>query len=395
MYIDELNNGYLYEDLWRNDKPRSIKQSHMPISAGKVIRGDGQLSGSNPLSMINPNKLIQQGEAMNNITTSIPSMGAILEADEQGVTVTAVKTAMELDIFEVIAEGHHTVEDIARVTNCNLRALNILLDVLCVKGLLGKVDNAYQLTPTSETYLIRSGRGYCIPLYLAWLQAREHFTEFVRTGKPTLNLMAPESEDLWVSYAAAERVRLPELVELATKRWTSVGLIPLPMRNASILDIGSGSGFKSFSLLPGNPDAHITAVDSPKVLEITRDVAEAMGVSHQVTLQSGDVLSEVPAERFDMVIFGNLLHYFDAGTATNILRKAYRALRPEGLAVIYAKGIQDRATDTALLSNIDISNCGPHGGHYTAAEYMGLFQGAGFEDVYHTEPVVTRGTKKS
>ena len=34
----------------------------------------------------------------------IPSMGAILEADDYGMVVTALKTALELDIFE----GLHT-----------------------------------------------------------------------------------------------------------------------------------------------------------------------------------------------------------------------------------------------------------------------------------------------
>jgi C-methyltransferase len=332
---------------------------------------------------------------MNAVNISIPSMGAILEADDQGTVVTIVKTAMELDVFEIIAQGNQRVEDIARAANCNVRGMGILLDVLCVKGLLGKSNGQYQLTPTSETYLVRSGRGYCTPMYLAWLQARDHFIDFVRTGKPTLDLMAPEAEDLWAAYASPDRVRLPELVELVTKRWTSAGMIPMPIPNASILDVGSGSGFKSFSLLPANPEAHITAVDSPKVLEITREVAEMMGVSHQVTFQSGDVLTEIPAESFDMVLFGNLLHYFDSETTTNILRKAYRALKTGGMVIIYSKGIdEERVSDPALISNVDISNCGPHGQHYTASEYKNMLAAAGFNNIQHLEPVITRGTKK-
>lgn len=332
---------------------------------------------------------------MNAVNVSVPAMGAILDADSLGLMVTAVKTAMELDVFEVIAQGEHGAEEIAHATNCNIRGMRILLDVLCAKELLTKSNGIYQLTPTSETYLIRSGPGYCIPIYLAWLQAREHFTEFVRTGKPTLNLVAAEAEELWVSYAAAERVRLPELLELATQRWRSVGMIPLSIPNASILDIGSGSGFKSFSLLPQNPDAHITAVDSPKVLEITRDVADMMGVAHQISFESGDVLTEVPSESYDIVIFGNLLHYFDIETCTGILRKAYQALKPEGLVIIYSKCIAgENATDPAVLANIDISNCGLYGELYTVKEYKTMLEAAGFEDVIHYEPVITRGTKK-
>ena len=118
-----------------------------------------------------------------------------------------------------------------------------------VKSLLEKSGGLYSLTPTSETYLVRGGRGYCVPIYLAWLQAREKFIDFVRTGKSTLDLTSSDAEDLWVSYAAPDRVRLPELLELVTKRWNESGIPSRLKPGAHILDLGSGSGFKSFSLL--------------------------------------------------------------------------------------------------------------------------------------------------
>jgi len=126
---------------------------------------------------------------MNVATFSAPTMGAILDADNNGTAITAVRTAMELDLFEIIAQGNHSAEELASATNCNLRGMTILLNALCTLELLGKSNNLYWLNDRSETYLVRSGRGYCIPIYLAWLQARDHFIDFVRTGKPTLNLI--------------------------------------------------------------------------------------------------------------------------------------------------------------------------------------------------------------
>jgi 2-polyprenyl-3-methyl-5-hydroxy-6-metoxy-1,4-benzoquinol methylase len=310
------------------------------------------------------------------------------------LTTTALKTALELDIFEVIAQGHQHVEDIARATQCNVRGMSVLLDALCAKDLLDKSDGAYRLTPTSETYLVRSGYGYCVPIYLAWFQARNHFIDFVRTGKATLDLMAPEAEDIWVSYAAPDRVRLPELMELVTKRWTSAQMIPLPIPGASILDIGSGSGFKSFSLLKTDPSARVTAVDSPRVLEITKDVAEALGVSGQVTFQSGDVLTDVPAESFDIVLFGSLLHYFEPDSVIAILLKARRALKPNGMLIIYATCLDDeRKSHFGLLSMVDVSNCAPHGQHFNFPEYRSMLEAAGFRNVTLPEPVLVFAVK--
>lgn len=320
-------------------------------------------------------------------TTTYPPMGAILEADDQGLTVTAVKTAMELDIFEIIAQGNHLVEDIAHKANCSVRGMSVLLDALCAKNLLDKSEDSYFLTPTSETYLVRTGAGYCAPIYLAWLQARDHFIDFVRTGKATLDLTSPAAENLWVSYAAPDRVRLPELIELVHKRWTESGVAAQMKPGAHILDLGCGSGFKSFTLLQMDPAARVTAVDSPKVLEITKEVADSMGVTSRVIFQNGDVDREFAENSFDVVLIGSLLHYFDTPTAIEILQKVRRAMKPGGMMVIYAKPAdEERKTDIALLSMIDISNCSPSGKHYTFSEYKGLLEAAGFREV--TQPAI-------
>lgn len=325
---------------------------------------------------------------------SIPTMGLILEADEKGLGITALKTAMELDIFEVIAQGYRRVEDIARAIDCNVRGMSVLLDALCARELLDKANGEYQLTPTSETYLIRSGRGYCIPIYLAWLQARENFTNFVRTGKSTLDLMSPQAEELWVSYAAPDRLRWPEFVETVRKRWTDSNMLERIGSGAHILDLGCGSGFKSFTLLQMDPTAQVTGVDSPKVLEITAEVAEAMGVASRVSLQNGDVDRELPENTFDMVLIGSLLHYFEPDSAIEILKSAHRALKPNGIMVLYAKPAdEERKADLTLLSMIDICNCSPRGQHYTLSEYSGLLEAAGFRNVHFTKPVIISAKK--
>ena len=329
---------------------------------------------------------------MNN--TTFPSMGAILEADDYGAVVTALKTALELDIFEIVARGNQRVEDIAAAADCNTRAMGILLDVLCVKNLLDKSNGCYSLSPTSETYLIRSGLGYCVPLYLAWLQAREKFIDFVRTGEAALDLTSPAAEELWASYAAPDRVRLPQLIEIVHKRWTDADILSRLGSGAHILDLGCGSGFKSFTLLQMSPDARVTAIDTPKVLEVARDVADLMGVTSRVTFQNGDVERELPEERFDMVLVGNLLHYYDSASAISILQKMHEVLKADALIVLYAKAVdEERKTDPALLSMIDISNCAPRGQAYTFSEYQDMLQAAGFRNVNFCEPVIISAQK--
>jgi len=214
-----------------------------------------------------------------------PPMGAIEIADSVGLQVTAVQTAMELDLFTIIAGGRHCLEDIGKATGCNHHGLHILLDALCPIGLLQQAEGRYELTATAKAYLVRGSPAYCVPIYLAWLQNRARFIEFVRTGRVGLDLTAPEAEDLWVAYAAPARLQWPELAPHAREQWTAAGITPTTFPGARILDLGCSAGYKSFCLLQADPSAHVTALDRPKVLGVAEDIAAAMGVAHQVTLR--------------------------------------------------------------------------------------------------------------
>src|SRR5258706_1177645 len=223
--------------------------------------------------------------------TQPPSLGVIDEVDAVGLKVTVLKAAMELDVFTTISKGHSTLEEIASALWCSMRGMRVLLDALCPLGLLHKADGTYTLTPTAEAYLVEGAPTYCGDIYLTWFQGREHFADCVRTGKPAIDLTVPEAEDLWVSYAAPYLILWPELAETARTRWEAVGVNAETLPCAHILDVACGSGFKTFVLAQANPNARVTANDSPKVLEVTANIAEAMGIAGQVRYQSGHLLT--------------------------------------------------------------------------------------------------------
>jgi 2-polyprenyl-3-methyl-5-hydroxy-6-metoxy-1,4-benzoquinol methylase len=323
-----------------------------------------------------------------------PAMGAIEIADSVGLQVTAVQTAMELDLFTIIASGRHCLEEISKATGCNDHGLRTLLDALCPIGLLRQADGRYELTATAEAYLVRSSPAYCVPIYLAWLQNRARFIEFVRTGRAGLDLTAPEAEDLWVAYAAPARLQWPDLAPRAREQWAATGITPATFPGARILDLGCGAGYKTFSLLQADPSAHVTALDRPKVLGVAEDIARAMGVSDQVTFTSNDVAEAFFDESFDLVLFGSLLHYYDDAAATDLLRTARHSLYPAGIVAINARVVDEERSDSvALLAAIDVSNCAPYAQHRTFREYQQLLVSAGFDQVSQATPSMIFGRK--
>jgi 2-polyprenyl-3-methyl-5-hydroxy-6-metoxy-1,4-benzoquinol methylase len=312
------------------------------------------------------------------------SLGVIDEVDTLGLKVTVLKTAMELDVFNTIASGHQHLEEIAHATCCGVRGMRILLDALCPLGLLSKSAGLYALTPTAEAYLVRTAPTCCADIYLTWFQSRERFSDCVRTGTPAIDLTNPLAEDLWVSYTAQFLIRWSELAEIVRSRWEAAGVTGQTISGAHVLDVACGSGVKSFVLAQADPTVRVTVVDTPKVLAVTAQIAEAMGVAAQVSYQVSDVVQmELGNEQFDLVLLGNILHFFPANQILDILRKVHQALRFDGLIVI-DDGILDEErcqAEPVLLSAVEIVNSAPDAEFYTFSEYQELLQGVGFTQV--------------
>jgi ubiquinone/menaquinone biosynthesis C-methylase UbiE len=321
---------------------------------------------------------------MNETVSVSPSPEILNTLDWEGLKYTVVRVALELDIFTTIAEGHHTLENIAAVTHSSKRGMGILLDALCPLGLLNKSGGEYTLTPPSEAFLVRGKPTDCVDVYLAWWRARDRLVEGVRTGTAGLDLSGPDGEEHWASYAAQDLLIWPQSAENDREIWETLGVNKETMPGLHILDVGCGSGIKSFVLAQTDPDAHVTALDFSKVLEISAKVAEAMGVAQQITFCPGNLITaDVATEQFDIVLFGAILYYFNPDQVKDVLRKAYQALRTDGLLVIRTLITDEERcqSEEALLVAVELFNVAPYSRVYTFSEYDQLIKEAGFAHV--------------
>jgi SAM-dependent methyltransferase len=314
----------------------------------------------------------------------LQSFRVIEEIGTSGLKWTILKTAMELDVFTTIASGYQRLEEIAQATRCSVRGMRVLLDALCPLGLLSKSAGSYALTPSAQAYLVRTAPTCCVDIYLASWQSRERFADCVRTGKPAIDLTRPEAEDLWASYAAPYLLLWPELAEIVRSRWEAAGVTVQAGSGAHMLDVACGAGIKSFVLAQADPTVRVLAVDMPKVLAVTAQIAEAMGVAEQVSYQSGDVLHmDLGSEQFDIVLLGNILRFFSASHIQSILGKVHRALRVGGLIVIDDDVLDEERGPAVevLLTAVFLVNSAPHAQFYTFSEYRELLEGVGFTRV--------------
>jgi SAM-dependent methyltransferase len=321
------------------------------------------------------------------VSESVPvsrSLEILDTLDWEGLKYEVIKVALELDLFTRIGEGHHTLEDIAEATRSSQRGLQLLLDILCPLGFLNKSGRQYVLTPSSEALFVRGKPTYCAEFYLTLWRSRDRLLEVVKTGKADLDLSDRRREDLWSMYAAREIVIWPQEAQRARQMWQTLGVDKATRPGLHLLDAACGSGIKGFVLAQSDPTARITALDFPKVLEVTARIAEAMGVSQQVTFRSGDMMTaDLPADQFDVVQFGAILYYFAPDQVRDVLRKAYQALRSDGLLVIRTLiGDEERCQALEpLLQAVELLYDSPNGRVHTFSEYKDFAAEAGFTEV--------------
>jgi 2-polyprenyl-3-methyl-5-hydroxy-6-metoxy-1,4-benzoquinol methylase len=303
------------------------------------------------------------------------------------VKATAVKAAIELEIFTRIAEGHRTLPALSRISGINERGTRLLLDALCFVGLLSRQQTEYKLSPTAETFLVKGKPSYygdALVGDFAW-DARGQLSKSLRTGKTSLPAAYSDAfETMWAGIAASYLADWQRHVDEANAMWDKVGVNLENAKSFRVLDIACGAGLVSFALAKRSPIVRVTAFDRPMVLPYVKQIAEAMGVSSQVTLQAGDALTlDAKVESFELVVLGNFTPYLNLAQNIGLVRKAFESLVPDGRIVIAAPiSDEDRKGPGQVpIAGIDLMLLSPEGDTYTFNEYRGLLETSGFSEV--------------
>src|ERR1700716_3257553 len=103
----------------------------------------------------------------------------------------AIKSAIELELFTAIAEGHNTAEALAARCKVAERGARILADFLTIHGFLTKFGSQYSLAPDTAIFLNKLSPAYigtAVEFLLAprIREAHTRLTDAVRHGGTAL-----------------------------------------------------------------------------------------------------------------------------------------------------------------------------------------------------------------
>jgi 2-polyprenyl-3-methyl-5-hydroxy-6-metoxy-1,4-benzoquinol methylase len=289
-----------------------------------------------------------------------------------------VIAATKLDIFESLAAGPLTVEQVAQRCGTHPRATEKLLNALVGVGCLKVRGGCYALQRSARSWVLKDGknsfRDQNLLHILEW-RWWEHCEEYVRTGKP-LRVHQTMSEEEWGMYQRGMRsgIEMPA-------QWVARHL-PLPRSAQRMLDIGGAHGYFSVAICRRNPQLRSTILDLPEAIKHAAPLLAKEGMGDRVTHQAGNALTEdLGTEVYDLVFMAAVVHHFDDTTNRQLMQRIARALRPGGLAAIWEPLRQDANGKIRQMGALLDLFFGffSEAGTWAAPEVAAWFQGAGLE----------------
>jgi ubiquinone/menaquinone biosynthesis C-methylase UbiE len=290
-------------------------------------------------------------------------------------------TAVELQVFTQIERGTQTVPALARAAGASPRGMRMLANALVGLGLLKKVGERYRLTPESAEFLVVGKPTYIgamIERARVVMSAWARLTEAVRQGRP---VVVEAGTDEARAAFFAELVKALFSPSYQRGRRAAVALRERGYRYQQILDVGAGSAGWSIPFAELDSHTQVTALDFPKVVEVTREYVANHNLDGQFHYLPGN-LRELPfgQARYDLIILGNICHSEGAASTRKLFRKCYRALKPKGHALIVEPLPNHQRTGPVfpLLFALNMLLYTQEGDTYTEAEYRAWLKEAGF-----------------
>ena len=122
---------------------------------------------------------------------SQPNPGLVWDTRTAHQRSASLRTAVELNVFGALSNGHKTSAAIAQHCGVPERGIRILCDYLTIAGLIAKNGAEYSHTPTSAVFLAPDSPASMAPtvpflLNSKILRASDLLTETIRRGQTAL-----------------------------------------------------------------------------------------------------------------------------------------------------------------------------------------------------------------
>ena len=330
---------------------------------------------------------ITSGDAAGDVTPGAPAQPApppeaVLTQMAFGAVLTqALYVAARLGLADLLKGGPRPVAELAAETGAHERSLYRLLRSLAGHGVFREVGpKVFGMTPLAEP--LRADAPGSMRNGVIFMGEEWHYRVWsnmlysVRTGRPAWG--HTHGAEVFEYFAAN-----PEQAEIFNGAMTdmSAGTAPAVVEAydfsgfGTLADIAGGHGYLLAQILKANPGLSGILFDVPQVVEGAAALLEREGVAGRVERVAGDFFASVP--RADAYIMKHIIHDWDDGRATVILKNINAAMGQEG-RVLIVEAVVPEGNEPHYSKLLDLEMLASPGGvERTAEEYAALLAGAG------------------
>ena len=295
----------------------------------------------------------------------------------------ALMSAVELDTFTAISQGHNTIETAAEAMDIEALNAERLMTALTAMGLLHRDGDTFSNAADVERFLVRGGKSYAGPWMLfgkprwnAWGELTEH----LKVRKDDQRLLGMYDETFTVERAREYHEATYSIGMGAARRFHRQ--VSLEGRR-KLIDLGGGSGCYCIIAAQTYPDITAEVLDLPPVVEVTREFLERNSVADRVSATACDFTQDPLPQDADVAIMASNLPQYDREVISRVVARTHDALLPGG--------------EFHLIGEMtDADRCGPigpalwglseavsHSGGlaHSVSDCVGYLEAAGFESV--------------
>ncbi len=240
---------------------------------------------------------------------------------------------VRLKLFELLAKGPDTAQNIASALDLSLDSTERLLEAAVSLRLLDKRPaDRFGLGSLGAALIGNPGVSAMVEHHSMLYTDLVDPVSLLRREKPTTELSS-----YWTYGKGGSAAEYTELMANSQPLVAGEILDAYPVaKHRCLLDVGGGDGSFLIEVAKRAPELQLRLFDLPPVAERAAQRFASLSISTRATAYGGDFLHEPLPEGSDLISLVRVIHDHDDGPAASILTAAYRAL-PEGGALLLAE----------------------------------------------------------
>jgi SAM-dependent methyltransferase len=287
--------------------------------------------------------------------------------------------ANEVGLFERLAEGPATLDELSQRIGIPRRTTRIVADAMVALGFVKRLADHYQNGPLADTFLsgrtstdLRSFLRYLNRLnYPMWMKLEE----VVRTGQALFGEFKFSEEDQQIFSEGVEALTAGQAHALAVNYDFS--------QHRRVLDLGGGTGSFLVAVLSEHGGLEGTLFELPAAAAIMRERLVGSPLADRIQVVEGDFFKAPIPGGHDAVIVANVIHLFSPERNLELLRRI-REIVSDGsrllLADLWTDPSHTQPLFAALMAGAFLLRTG-EGDVYSEEEIRGWLQATGWRPV--------------